>query len=137
MTMRRKRSRSLEGSVYAEALLLIPIFLAIWGAVMLIYDAHSAAISTTAKSRNDALTAATRGCDSLPAGCTVDDADILPAVPPELAESVNGAGVRRVTCRSTGSHGGGTVERGYRMLCMEDPGSGPSFSPTDVAPSLR
>lgn len=123
--------------MYAETLLLIPVFLAVFGAVILIYDAHSTAISTTAASRDAALSAASRGCDSLPPGCSLEDVDLLPDVPAELADSVRSAKVRRARCTASGSYGGGSVTRGHLVLCMEDPGSAPDVSPTGVAPSLR
>jgi hypothetical protein len=135
--MKRRARRSLEGAVYAETLLLIPVFLAVFGAVILIYDAHSTAISTTAASRNASLAAGSRGCDSLPAGCSLEDVDLLPDVPEVLSDSVRSAKVRRARCTSSGSYGGGSVTRGHIVLCMEDPGAAPDVSPTGAAPSLR
>jgi hypothetical protein len=136
--MTRRPRRSLEGSVYTETLLVIPVFLTIIGLVILIHDAHSTSISTSAQTRNAALGAATRGCGSLPPGCSTESVGGLDLpVPASLAGSVRAGAIRRVRCQANNGYSGGSIAREQTILCMEDPSAGTSETVTGVAPSLR
>jgi len=66
----RSLLRSTRGAVYAEAVIIVPFFVIVWGCIVYVHDFYSARIALTQKVKSCAWQYSNNACEQIPAGCS-------------------------------------------------------------------
>jgi hypothetical protein len=69
--MTRSSRRRQRGAAYAETVVMLPFFAAVWAGMIYMHKAYSAKVYTMAETRTCVWTYATNGCQRLPPGCSI------------------------------------------------------------------
>lgn len=70
-TMSPTRRRRQRGAAYAETVVMLPFFAAVWAGMIYMHKAYSSKIFTMAETRTCVWTYATNGCQRVPPGCSI------------------------------------------------------------------
>jgi hypothetical protein len=63
--------RAQRGAAYAETVVMLPFFIAVWTCMIYVHKAYATKIATMAENRRCVVTYAFNACESMPPGCTV------------------------------------------------------------------
>lgn len=70
-TFSRERRRAQRGAAYAETVVMLPFFAAVWAGMIYMHKAYSTKVFAMAEARTCVWTYATNGCQAIPPGCTI------------------------------------------------------------------